>query len=309
MSLLKKKKFNIPRRRLANDNIRVSNPSNIFQRNRTLIGSTSNRLDNLNIKSGLESPRSHIHHLTTKRRKFFGILIVVITAIVFLWVLINNFTATVIVSTSSNVTMSKSVDISRYEKAIQDYLDNNPINRFKFLVNNAELTSYISSILPEVESVTQKNMIKIGETNFVVMMRTPVAGWAINNKQYYVDAMGVPFEQNYFSSPTVQIVDNSGVSLQTGQVSVSKRFLGFVGLIVSLAKINGYMVTQAILPANTTRELEIKLSGINLSVKLSIDRPAGEQIEDMSRAIQYFTSRNQTPSYIDVRVSGKAFFK
>lgn len=152
-------------------------------------------------------------------------------------------------------------------------------------------------------------MAGIGITNISIKMRTPVAGWKINDKQYYVDAKGIPFEQNYYTDPTVQIVDNSGATLQAGAASVSKRFLGFVGLIVSLSRASGYTVIQAILPVNTTRELEVKLKENNTLVKLSIDRPAGEQIEDMSRAVRYFTIQGRTPSYIDVRVSGKAYFK
>lgn len=309
MKLLRKKKAEAPRRRLAGDDVRKpKQQSDIFKRNRTLTGTTSNYLDSLNIKSGLASPRSQIHSLAAKRRKIFSIFITVILSAIFLWVLICNFTATVSIATS-DAGISKSLNNSGYSKVIQDYLESNPLSRFRFFLDQSALSSYVSGKMPEVESVTPKNMVGIGITNFSIKMRQPVAGWKINDKQYYVDAKGIPFEQNYFSAPVVQIVDNSGVSLQTGAVSVSKRFLGFVGLVVSLANNSGYIVTQAVLPANTTRELEIKLKDSNLSVKMTIDRPAGEQVEDMSRAVQYFVSHSKTPSYIDIRVGGKAFFK
>jgi hypothetical protein len=309
MKLFSKKQSDIPRRRLATDNTSVSNPkSDIFKRNRTLTGMTSNYLDSLNIiQSGLKSPRAHVHHLTTKRRKIFGIFVIVVMVIAFLWTLISNFTAAVAIST--NTTVSKPINGAKYESVIQDYLDINPLSRFQFFLDQNALSAYAANRLPEVEKVYSRSMAGIGTTDFAVTMRTPVAGWKINDKQYYVDAKGVPFEQNYYDAPTVQIIDNSGASLQAGEASVSKRFLGFVGRVVSLAKDNGYVVLQAILPANTTRELEIKLKDNNLLVKLSIDRPVGDQVEDMSRAVRYFISHNQTPTYIDVRVSGKAFYK
>jgi len=309
MNLLHKKQSNVPRRRLAVNDVRSSNPSDIFKRNRTFTGTTSNSLDSLNIvKSGLESPRAHAHNLTTKRRKVFSIFVIIILSAVFLWILISHFTASVVISTPST-DISKSINNDKYEQIIQDYFELNPLSRFQFFLDQDALSSYVASKLSEVESVKSMDMAGIGITNISIKMRIPIAGWKINNKQYYVDAKGVPFEQNYYTNPAVQIVDNSGATLQAGAASVSKRFLSFVGLIVSLSKTSGYTVTQAILPANTTRELEIKLKESTSLIKLSIDRPAGEQIEDMSRAVKYFTVQGRAPNYIDVRVSGKAFFK
>lgn len=307
MKLLSKKKSGTPRRRSINSDVRSSKASDTFKRNRTFTGTTSNYLDSLNIKSGLESPRAQIHHLAAKRRKIFSIFITVILASIFLWVLIYNFTATVKV-TISDANISKSIS-DKYSNTIQDYLEINPLSRFRFFLDQTALSVYTSNKLPEVELVIPKNMAGIGVTNFTIKMRSPVAGWKINDKQYYVDAKGIPFEQSYFAAPLVQIVDNSGVSLQTGSVSVSRRFLGFVGQVVSLSSNDGLIVAQATLPANTTRELEVKLEGSNLLVKMSIDRPAGEQVEDMNRAVQYFVGQGRLPGYIDVRVSGKAFFK
>jgi len=310
MKLLRNKKTDVPRRRSAGNsksNVRTSKVSDTFKRNRTFAGTTSKYLDSLNLKSGPESSRFQVHSLAAKRRKIFSIFIIVILISILLWVLICNFIATVKVTTS-DTNISKSISNS-YDKSIQDYLEINPMSRFRFFLDQTALTAYVSNKMPEVESVTPKNMTGVGITSFVVIMRSPVAGWKINEKQYYVDARGIPFEKNYFSAPQVQIIDNSGVSLQTGAASVSRRFLGFVGLVVSLASDRGYVVTQAILPPNTTRELDIKLQGSDLLVKMSIDRPAGEQVEDMSSAVRYFVSQGRSPGYIDIRVSGKAFFK
>ena len=308
MSLFKnKKQTDIPRRRSAAiREVKTTDiSSDTFKRNRTLTGTSSSKL---NINTELDSPRSHAHKLANQRRKVFSVLLIVIGSIIFLGLIIVNFTASsnIIISDAA---ISKTVDTSIYQKSIQDYMDINPMSRFHFLLDQSALTDYMSSILPEVESVEQKGVTGPGNTNFVIIMRKPVAGWQINDKQYYVDSKGIPFERNYFSAPDVQIVDNSGASLQTGTAIASKRFLSFIGRIVSLSKARGYTVTQASLPANTTRELEIKLKEGDYLVKLSIDRPAGEQIEDMARAVQYFTSHGKILSYIDVRVSGKAFYK
>lgn len=311
MSLFKKKQIDTPRRRLADNDAQKPNDSRaVFKRNRTLTGSTSSKLNVANVnQSNFESPRAHIHHLADKRRRVFSILSILLLSIIALFLILSNFTAKAAIGLQ-DVSVSKEVDYSIYEKSIQDYLDINPMSRFHFILNQSALSDYVSSKLPEVMSVEQKGTANFfGTTNFVINMRKPVAGWRINDKQYYVDSKGIPFERNYFASPDVQIVDNSGITPNTGGAVASKRFLSFVGKVVSLSKSNGYTVTQAILPANTTRQLEVKVKEASYSVKLSIDRPAGEQVEDMARALRYFIGNGRKLTYIDVRVSGKAFYK
>jgi hypothetical protein len=312
MGLFNKRQSNVPRRRQVDNNIEPSSSvlSDAFKRNRTISGTTSNNLESVNSNSDPESSRLHARHLTIKRRKAFGILLLVLTASVLLWTIVSNVTATATVSVY-NAAISKPIDKKLYEDAIQDYLNKNPLSRLAFMMDQSNLSAYISHEMPEVSSVAQAGMAGIGKTEFKLTLREPVAGWKIGSKQYYVDSKGVSFERNYYGSPTVQIVDASGIatSAETGTVIVSNRFLSFVGRVVAISKTYGYTVTQATLPANMTRELDIRLKGSGVLVKLSIDRAVGEQIEDMSRSLKYFASHGMNPGYVDIRVSGKAFYK
>ncbi len=308
MRIFNKKKSDIPKRRLDDKNL-DKEKSNVFKRNRTIIGTTSSHLTATNTKTDFQSPRAHAHSLSIKRRKISFIFLLVILSAIPIWLLINNFTASISVSLSNTDTL-KQIDSKTYENVIQNYLDINPMSRLVFFMDELSLTNYASSKLPEVLNVKQGSAIGLGKTNYSITMREPVAGWKINNQQYYVDSRGVPFEKNYFSNPSVQIVDNSGITLKVGTTAiVSNRFLSFVGKVVALSKSYKYTVTQAALPSDTTRELEVKLKEGNYLVKLSIDRPAGEQVEDMVSAVKYFNRHNEHPKYIDVRVGGKAFYK
>lgn len=312
MGLFNKRQSNVPRRRQAENNIEPSSSvlSDVFRRNRTISGSTSNNFDSVNSKSDLESSRLHTHHLTIKRRKVFGALLLVLTATVLLWTIVSNVTATVAIKIYDTA-ISKPIDKKLYEDAIQDYLNDNPLSRLAFLMDQDNLSAHISQKMPEVLSVSQAGMVGIGKTEYKLTLREPVAGWKIGGKQYYVDANGISYERNYYTDPTVQIVDASGiiVSAEAGTAIASNRLLGFVGRVVAISKTYGYTVIQATLPANKTRELDIRLKGSSVLVKLSIDRLVGEQIEDMSRSLKHFASNNIRPEYVDVRVSGKAFYK
>jgi hypothetical protein len=308
---IKKRKENLPRRRLdsSSNSVIPQTPSDIFKRNRTLTGTTSNNLSSAGSKNGLESPRVHAHSLSRQRRKTTSVLVLVLASAAVLWVLVSHMTAYASVNVT-DVSVLKPIDTSRYEKAIQDYLDANPIGRITFLLDQNALTTYVVNKLPEVSSVRISGEVGFGKTDFTVKMRAPVAGWQINSKQYYVDSKGIAFERNYFSTPAVQIVDNSGVSLlPNSTVIASRSFLSFVGQVISASKSNGLTVTQAILPVNTTRQLEIHLKEVGYPIKLTKDRTAAEQVGDMVTAIRYFASHGRSVQYIDVRVKGKAAFK
>ena len=82
-----------------------------------------------------------------------------------------------------------------------------------------------------------------------------------------------------------------------------------MGRAVGLSKTEGYNVQQVIIPSGTTREVELRVEGVDYPIKLSVDRSAGEQAEDMARVIKYLKDKNIKPEYIDVRVSGKAFYR
>lgn len=277
-----------------------------FRRNSTLTGSASSTVVSPNeSKAQLKSPRVKVHELTKQRRHIGGMLLLVLCSVIGLTGLVSQFTAGVAVKTHDS---SQQLD-SSYQEAIQTYLAARPAERLRFLTDTNRLSDYLRRKIPEVASVSVEGAAGFGKSTFVLTMRTPIASWSIGSRQHYVDAKGVSFTRNYFAPPPVQIIDNSGVQVETGQTVASNRFLGFVGRTVGLAKSQGYTITQVIIPAHTTREIELRLAGLNYPIKFSVDRGAGEQVEDMARAVKWLTGHNQAPKYLDVRVSGKAFYR
>lgn len=275
-----------------------------FRRNRTLTGSVSSRIASVGeTNADMKSARVHAHELTQRRRHLGTLFIGVITIALVLFGLVSQFTAKVVVRADGVAALDES-----YQQAIQSYLSTHPAERLRFLLNTQQLTQYLQSKTPEVAVVKEVDFEAFGASTFKVIMRNPIAGWTIQNKQQYVDASGVAFARNYFPAPSVQIIDNSGAQVQAGQTVASNRFLGFVGRTVGLAASQNITVTQVIIPIGTTREVELRIDGVAYPIKLTIDRPAGEQVEDMARALAWFKAQNKTPQYVDVRISGRAFY-
>jgi cell division septal protein FtsQ len=302
--LKKKDNFEIGRRS------NYANPQSKFQTNIIKISRTlsSPQIDRLLSQNDMESIRVKTQKLTNHRRKI-GLIFSVSAIIVFLLIsLIIQLTGSVMVSYSS-AKVNKNVNIEQYKSAMEKYLNDNPLSRFRSALNSSDLDKYMLINYPEVLSVKDNGKNNIYETNYYFTFRQPVAGWQIDDNKYYVDDKGVSFRLNYFTEPTLQVVDNSGIKLDKGAAIASNSFLAFVGTVVSETRKIGYVLTEASIPLDSTRELDIKLKGRETYVKLAVDRVVDAQVEDMNHAFVYLDSKNIRPSYIDVRVSGKAYYK
>lgn len=311
MALFSKKQSDTPRRRQGmstNERIteNVLEEHHTFRRNRTLTGSMSSKVVSTNEAKGeLKSPRVQSHDLARKRRHIGLALLLVVIVASFLYWLISQFTAGVVVEAQD---VSIRLD-PVYEKTIQEYLSKQPAERLRFLLNETSLNEYMQAATPEVASIKAEGSAGFGKSIFIVTLRAPIAGWSVNGRQDYVDSSGVSFGRNYFATPSLEIVDNSGAGPSAGQAVASDQFLGFVGRLVGLTKASGYTVAQVIIPQGTTRQVELHLANITYPIKLSVDREPAEQVEDMVRSIKWFGGNNVSPQYLDVRVSGKAFYR
>lgn len=293
-----------PRRRLADAEVERSDRA-AFARNRTLTGSISSQVRGVSDHiAQLQSPRTQAHHLARHRQRIGLLFVIVLMICGLLGMLIMEFTAHVTVRTSE---VSMKLD-DTYTREIQSYLDRQPIERLRFALNTKQLLAYLQSASPEISDLQLDGSAGYGTTGFVLTLRQPTLGWTIGNHRQYVDADGVAFARNYFAEPSVQVVDQSGIQVADGQTIASNRFLGFMGRVVGEAAKMGRKVTQVTLPRNVTREVDIQIDGVGYPIRLSVDRPVGEQLEDADRAIKWLAAHGQAPKYLDVRVSRRAYY-
>lgn len=298
------------RRRIADDEFAAGgarqatseapSTSSQFRRNQTLSSYRHNTPE--------ESSRQKAHSLTMQRRRLGGIFLIVAVVSVLLGLLLWQLMAQVAVTTSTKQ-LSRSFDVKPYEASINDFLNINPAQRLRVSLDEAALGAYVASEYPEVESLRLSGTPGLAQASFSVTFRTPVAGWIINGKQYYVDNQGAVFDTNYYETPGLQIVDESGISPEQGSAVVGTRLLGFLGRVVSQAQGRGYSPVRAVLPEGTTRQVDVYFEGIATRVKFSIDRGAGEQMEDADRSLQFLAGRGIGAEYIDVRVPGRAAYR
>lgn len=281
-----------------------------FRRNRTLTGSLSSDVSSSNEqRAELRSPRVEVHHLRRHRRRLFLVFVAVAAIVAGLaWLLYYSIAGVIIVVDAS----VPPVDTSMYEKKVQSYLNAHPFERNRTTLNTTQLAEYLqANDAPEVERVSvNARPSGVGVSTIMLTMRKPVVSWQTGSSQLYVDSSGAAFARNYYAAPSVQVVDQTGIQAVNNQVLASDRFLGFIGRSIGRLETQGFTVTKVVLPTNTTRQLLVSIDGLSYSIKFSVDRPAGVQAEDAARAIRFVQSHAiQVSEYMDVRVSGKAYYK
>lgn len=300
----KKQPANVPRRRLTDDADQSDRYT--FTRNRTLTGSSSQRVTTANDHTAqLQSPRTQAHHLARRRRRVGGLFLVVVVISLGMAFLVTQLVSNVTVQASDHaITLD-----GKYVQDIQSYFDRQPLERLRFMLNTKQLLAYLQTVDPEVSDVALSDAQGYGSAGFVVTVRHPTLSWSIGSHRQYVDDSGVAFTRNYYAEPQVQVVDQSGIQVSEGQTVASNRFLSFMGRVVGLAAHSGYAVTQIVLPRGVTHEVDLHMQNVAYPVRLLVDRPAGEQIEDMDRAVRWLAAHQVSPTYLDVRVSRRAYYQ
>lgn len=291
------------RRERMDQNSDANEQSKIFTRNRTITGSVSSSIRSVRELTGdLKSSRVQAHHLLARRRRIGWLLVGIVAASAMLVWIMYELTARIMIVANFG-------DASVYSRTIDDYLKSNPGQRFRPALNVDRLNEYVKAVNPEILNVDMIGAAGLATTQFDVKFREPTASWSIGSRQYYVDEKGVSFEINHFAEPRVRVEDNSGIPQVSGSVLASNRLLKFVGRVVFVADRFGMKVTKAVIPPNTTHQITIELEGQPYPIRLSLDRAVGEQMEDVYNAVTYLSGKGVVPQYIDVRVSGKAYYK
>ena len=115
-----------------------------------------------------------------------------------------------------------------------------------------------------------------------------------------------PQETAKVYEPTIEIIDEG-----TGDTSkITNRMKEYIGQAEYDFKDLGYSPIKAVVPSNAIREVDFYLEGYSGFIKMVIDRGSAVSVEDADRMLRYLQEQGTTEfQYIDVRISGKAFWK
>lgn len=251
------------------------------------------------------SERLENQKLVIRRRKlgaFFVILAIFISLIsIFLFQFISK------VSVVSNE--SKSQNLSKYEKSVEEYLNINPSERILSNLNKNALLESLQKDYPEVLSISDIKFNGLTSYKIYLDFRKPVASWLVDGKEFFVDSEGVSFSVNNFEKPSLNIIDDSGVIVSNGKNVASSSFFSFIGKLVSVANKQGIEVSKIRIPPLSLRQVEVSVKGVSYFARMSTADSAEGQIINFKKAIEYFRTHKISPNYIDLRIEGKGYYK
>ncbi len=285
-----------------------------FRRSRTLQGTTSPHVKAANQKRALlKSERLKKQQTDRRKRHVTTIMALTIVSVIIVVYVFGQYQRGIDVVSITNQDTTSRVPTDKYRQAVNDYFSEMPAERLSFALDHTALDTHIRESLPEVKHVKSTG-VHDGQGSFEVTLRKPVASWQSSNIKSYVDSEGVSFSTNYFDQPKVTIVDNSGIESVSERddrgVVVSERFLKFLGRLIALTNSSGIgSVKDASLPKDTTREIDVRIENKPFLIKTHIDRDPAATVEDIGRVINYLEKKKIQPSYIDVRVNGRAYYK
>ncbi|MDR1032702.1 MAG: hypothetical protein LBL84_01670 [Candidatus Nomurabacteria bacterium] len=302
--ILKRKNNGSPRRR-GETRLTAESAGAAFRRNQTLNSYRGKSLDE-------DSARKHTHELNKLRRRIaaaFAVVAVLCGLVLFiLW----QFTASVEVSARIGGKAVEFGDHARvYTEAINKYYAQNPFERLRFLQRTDGLMEFLRQSAPEISEL--RSLEPSGLPSKLVLnveLRQPVAEWSQDGKVFYVDGTGRSFEHNYYERPALSIVDENELGAQYKSTAIaSNRFLQTVGQLVTELGGRQLTVEKLIIPRGMVHEIDVLVKGSGIRFKLSVDRSPAEQAEDVARVLKYLSERGESPSYVDLRVEQKAYYK
>ncbi len=118
----------------------------------------------------------------------------------------------------------------------------------------------------------------------------------------YDNSIDGPQQDNYDLGDIVVVNENGG--------DVTNRIKKYVWQISGDLSDLGYNLEKVVLPVGMFREVDLYIKDFSGYIKTNSDRDTAVTAEDIDRMIKYFAEEEiEEITYLDVRISGKAYYK
>jgi hypothetical protein len=248
------------------------------------------------------SERQTAHKRQLRHKRVNGFLLFCLTSSLLAVLIISQlfFNAIYISFNEDTDQVIKSPDFTRLADLAKDYLNDHPLQRVSFLLDQNSLKQYIQTKMPEISDLRLQKA-NLFSSSLSISLRHPIARYGAE----FVDASGVVFSNNFYKDPALNIVDNSGAAAG----GLSGKFLSFVGQVIKELDKKVLVTDSVVVPSGAMRYVEFRLQGVPYPFKAQIDRDPVGQANDISRMKEYLTEKSITPGYVDVRVEGKGYYR
>lgn len=280
-----------------------------FLRSRTIVGSASSRVRAASEERGdVLSDRMRVHKLRRHHRRARMALAISAAICLVFGLLIYGSLAEVRFVASKQV--GAAVDEAVYRQAWREYTTGRPHESIRYFLNGHQWLEFLRQKNPEVRAMRIEAIF--GDRPVMILeLRQPIAVWRVGAEALYVDGEGVAFKKNYFSEPTVAVIDESGVAGVAAERAVaSAQTMAFIGQVIAGVEGAGKdKIEKIVLPPGLLRQADIYLVGRPYRIKANITRDPAHQVADILATLRYIDQRQLKPEYLDTRVASKLFIR
>ena len=208
-------------------------------------------------------------------------------------------------SKSSNVTGSVSVRQTRAEKSAEpDFAARSSYRIGRTIAGDAKKTLEAKRRRANDQRKRKMRYTAVISAACLIALGALFVGIRITLKQKAERELAELEAQNIqVKEPTVPIIDEN-----VGE-NISQRVKDFVYDLEGDLAIEGIAIDHVSLPLQKARELRVFIGGRAEYYKMSLDRGSAVQAEDLARMVKYLNDNDIHPEYVDLRVSGKAYYK
>ncbi len=185
-------------------------------------------------------------------------------------------------------------------------------NHNKVTFEEQAVISKIQNQFPEVQAVQIELPFFSEQPKAKLIISPPAFKITSNNQAFVVDSQGVAVakaETLPTSKNLVTLNDQSGFNAQLGRQILSTQSVQFIQSLITQTQHAKVPISSLSLPA-LPQELDLHISDQSYFVKFYLGGDADLQLGQFLASRQKFAQAHITPSeYLDVRVSGKVFYK
>lgn len=202
-----------------------------------------------------------------------------------------------------------------YQKSADQYLSNSVFNRSKLTVNSSGLSKELTKLYPEL-TYAGLSLPLVSNKPIVNVEAAPTAMILSSSSGVYAIGYSGKALASTDDIPTIRsmrlpkVGDSSGIVITPGQQALSSSNVHFIVNVIKILEAKGYKTTSVNI-TNSSSELDMNINSKAYTVKFNLqsDTPK-EQAGTLISTLKQLQKDNIEPSkYIDVRVSGRAYYQ
>lgn len=206
-------------------------------------------------------------------------------------------------------------DTKVYEAAARDMFGKSYTNNNKLTINTEAVATELKKTFPELHAVSISLPFIGRQPTVYIQPAIPQLILAMPSGQFILDSNGRALAQASPDTPMPKdrpvptVIDRSGISVAKGNVALPSKSVKFISDVALQLYAQKIEVESWTLPAQSS-QLDVKMQGVPYYVKFNLQADGREEAGAYIAVRKELEARREVPKqYIDVRVSGRAYYK